>query len=202
MCPCVCVDFAMPAEISVLPTYVHSWGARTRLLDSKIWSLPFLGLSRGGGRGGAIQGKEGIKFCSVVLHAQRAKHIQSKNLTIAIWQPWCLPLLFGTCLMDPPSFILSFSLFALNIWGSLLNFLPLLQGRDGRRTRSRGGTESLVGRPSLVVRVGIGYGYGDGGIMDSEAAARSLYNVRKIFRLFYPSPSCPHLALLFTIIIT
>ena len=26
---------------------------------------PFLGLRQGGGRGGAIQGKEGIKFCSV-----------------------------------------------------------------------------------------------------------------------------------------
>ena len=35
-----------------------------RLPDGKIWSLPFLGLRQGGGRGGAIQGKEGIKFCS------------------------------------------------------------------------------------------------------------------------------------------
>ena len=33
----------------------------TRLPDA----LPFLGLRQGGGRGGAIQGKEGIKFCSV-----------------------------------------------------------------------------------------------------------------------------------------
>ena len=31
--------------------------------------------------------------------------------------------------------------------------------------------------------MGIGYGYGDGGIMDSEAAARSSYNVRKIVTL-------------------
>ena len=37
----------------------------TVLPESKIWSLPFLGLRQGGGRGGAIQGKEGIKFCSV-----------------------------------------------------------------------------------------------------------------------------------------
>ena len=37
----------------------------SRLPDGKIWSLPFLGLRQGGGRGGAIQGKEGIKFCSV-----------------------------------------------------------------------------------------------------------------------------------------
>ena len=38
---------------------------------------------------GAIQGKEGIKFCSVaiVLQVRRAKHIQSKNLAMAIWQP-------------------------------------------------------------------------------------------------------------------
>ena len=36
-----------------------------RLPDGKIWSLPCLGLCQGGGRGGAIQGKEGIKFCSV-----------------------------------------------------------------------------------------------------------------------------------------
>ena len=28
-------------------------------------SLPFLGLRQGGGCGGTIQGKEGIKFCSV-----------------------------------------------------------------------------------------------------------------------------------------
>ena len=34
-------------------------------LRCKICSLPFLGLRPGGGRGGAIQGKEGIKFCSV-----------------------------------------------------------------------------------------------------------------------------------------
>ena len=35
------------------------------LPDGKIGSLPFLGLRQGGGRGGAIQGKEGIKFCCV-----------------------------------------------------------------------------------------------------------------------------------------
>ena len=38
---------------------------KARLPDGKILSLPFLGLRRGRGRGGAIQGKEGIKFCSV-----------------------------------------------------------------------------------------------------------------------------------------
>ena len=38
---------------------------KSRLPDGKIGSLPFLGLHQGGGRGGAIQGKEGIKFCSV-----------------------------------------------------------------------------------------------------------------------------------------
>ena len=37
------------------------------LPDGKIGSLPFLGLRQGGGRGGAIQGKEGIKFCSVAI---------------------------------------------------------------------------------------------------------------------------------------
>ena len=52
----------------------------TRLPDGKIRSLSFLGVCRGGGRAGAIQGKEGIRFCT-------AKHIQSENLTIAIWQP-------------------------------------------------------------------------------------------------------------------
>ena len=36
----------------------------SRLPDGKIVSLPFLGLRRGGWRGGAIQGEEGIKFCS------------------------------------------------------------------------------------------------------------------------------------------
>ena len=41
---------------------------------------------------GAIQGKEGIKFRSVAERshnpeARRAKHIRSKNLAIAIWQP-------------------------------------------------------------------------------------------------------------------
>ena len=35
-------------------------------LRCKILSLPFLGLRQGGGRGATIQGKEGIKFCSVV----------------------------------------------------------------------------------------------------------------------------------------
>ena len=46
-----------------------AWGSRirqviiTRLPDGKIGSRPYLGLRRGGGRGGAIQGKEGIKFC-------------------------------------------------------------------------------------------------------------------------------------------
>ena len=34
------------------------------LPDGKIGSIPFLGLRQGGGHGGAIQGKEGIKFCS------------------------------------------------------------------------------------------------------------------------------------------
>ena len=42
---------------------------------------------------GAIQGKEGIKFCSVAQRshspeARRAKHIRSKNPAIAIWQSW------------------------------------------------------------------------------------------------------------------
>ena len=37
--------------------------AGPRLPDGKILFL--LGLRQGGGRGGAIQGKEGIKFCSV-----------------------------------------------------------------------------------------------------------------------------------------
>ena len=37
-------------------------GSEARLPDGKILSLPFLGLLQGGG---AIQGKEGIKFCSV-----------------------------------------------------------------------------------------------------------------------------------------
>ena len=65
---------------------------RGGLPDGKIRSLPFLGLRQGGGRGGAIQGKEGIKFCSVAQRshspeARRAKHIRSKNLAIAIWQP-------------------------------------------------------------------------------------------------------------------
>ena len=31
------------------------------LPEGKIYSLPFLALRKGGGRGGAIQGKEGIK---------------------------------------------------------------------------------------------------------------------------------------------
>ena len=51
----------------------------------------------------AIQGKEGIKFCSVALRshspeAQRAKHIQSKNL--AIWQP-CLRVAVARLEHDP-----------------------------------------------------------------------------------------------------
>ena len=57
---------------------------------------PFLSLEvelrQGGGHGGAIQGKEGIKFCSAAWQshspeARRAKPIRSKNLAIAIWQP-------------------------------------------------------------------------------------------------------------------
>ena len=39
------------------------WSLPAWLPDGKIGSLPFLGLRRGGGRGGAILGKEGIKFC-------------------------------------------------------------------------------------------------------------------------------------------
>ena len=38
---------------------------QARLQDGKIWSHPFIGLCQGGGRGGAIQGKEGIQFCRV-----------------------------------------------------------------------------------------------------------------------------------------
>ena len=38
----------------------------SRLPDGKILSRPFLGLRQGGGCGGAIQGKQGIKFCSIV----------------------------------------------------------------------------------------------------------------------------------------
>ena len=41
----------------------------TLIIDSVArWQnliLPFLGLRQGGGRGGAIQGKEGVKFYSV-----------------------------------------------------------------------------------------------------------------------------------------
>ena len=70
--------------------------------DGKIWALPFLGLRQGGGCGGAIQGKEGIKFCSVAYRshspeARRAKHIRSKNLAIAIWQPCRLCLRLPHC---------------------------------------------------------------------------------------------------------
>ena len=38
---------------------------RYATVQNLIPSFPFLGLRQGGGRGGAIQGKEGIKFCSV-----------------------------------------------------------------------------------------------------------------------------------------
>ena len=41
--------------------------SRPVLPDGKLWSTPFLGLHQDGGQGeggGAIQGKEGIKFCS------------------------------------------------------------------------------------------------------------------------------------------
>ena len=38
---------------------------------AKISSLPFLGLRQGGGRGGAIQGKEGIKFCHLATMSSR-----------------------------------------------------------------------------------------------------------------------------------
>ena len=44
---------------------VRSKVTQSGLPDGKILSLPFLGLCQGGGRAGAIQGKEGIKFCSV-----------------------------------------------------------------------------------------------------------------------------------------
>ena len=44
---------------------VHISPYQSRLPDGKIWSPPFLGLRQGGGRGGAIQGKNGINFCSV-----------------------------------------------------------------------------------------------------------------------------------------
>ena len=49
----------------------------TRLPDGKIGPLPFLGLRRGGGRGGAIQGKEGSHFAAncigaIVLQARTA----------------------------------------------------------------------------------------------------------------------------------
>ena len=43
----------------------RSGGRETVLPNDKILSLPFLGLRQGGGCGTAIQGKEGIKFCSV-----------------------------------------------------------------------------------------------------------------------------------------
>ena len=36
-------------------------------------SLPFLGLQQAGGRGGAIQGKEGIKFCYLATLATGSK---------------------------------------------------------------------------------------------------------------------------------
>ena len=40
-------------------------GPTSKLPDGKIFSLPFLGLRQGAGCWGTIQGKEGIKFCSV-----------------------------------------------------------------------------------------------------------------------------------------
>ena len=43
------------------------------LPDGKIWSLPFLGLRQGGGRGGAIQGSEGIKFCHLATLKRERK---------------------------------------------------------------------------------------------------------------------------------
>ena len=62
------------------------------LQDGKILSLPFLGLRQGGGGGGAIQGKEGIKFCNVASGAivqmpEGPNTYDSKNPAIAIWQP-------------------------------------------------------------------------------------------------------------------
>ena len=52
-----------PMDIFFFVTVVRCSVAR--LPDGNIWSLPFLGLRQGGWRGGAIQGKEGIKFCSL-----------------------------------------------------------------------------------------------------------------------------------------
>ena len=51
----VAADEAVEAEAAVL----------TRLPDGKILSLSFLGLRQDGRCKGAIQGREGIKFCSV-----------------------------------------------------------------------------------------------------------------------------------------
>ena len=78
-------------EVGNFSAFVPKQGCLMAKLD------PFLSLDfarvEGVGGGGAIQGKEGIKFCSEVYRShspesRRAKHIQSKNPAIAIWQPW------------------------------------------------------------------------------------------------------------------
>ena len=43
------------------PSGLKDYGSAS--LHCKIRSIPFLGLRRGGGHGGTIQGKKGIKFC-------------------------------------------------------------------------------------------------------------------------------------------
>ena len=54
----------VPASTRRFPGIASRDSLMSRLPDGKIGSLPFLGLCKGGGLGGAIQGKEGIKFCS------------------------------------------------------------------------------------------------------------------------------------------
>ena len=68
------------------------WGVRCMVArwQNLIPSFPWI--APGWRGGGAIQGKEGIKFCSVAQRshspeARRAKHIRSNNPAIAIWQP-------------------------------------------------------------------------------------------------------------------
>ena len=66
---------------------------RTRLPDGKIWSLPFLGLRRGGGRGAHSKERKGSNFAAqrsgaIVQKPEGPNTYDSKNPAIAIWQPW------------------------------------------------------------------------------------------------------------------
>ena len=125
---------SLKQSISVWPFGVLDNGSAT--LRCKIWSLPFLGLRPHALHPGAIQGKEGIKFCHLAttvcicelcaFHRGPALHSSGNVSCITLWPIRSDPIEMLLLWLSPlPATTVEFKVFQLNlicfknhIWGN------------------------------------------------------------------------------------